>query len=368
VPFDISADFIPDLLRAQDERLRQLSSAHAPEAPEFSDIIHRSLAMKRLIELAGRVAARNVPVLIEGETGTGKELLARAIHRASPRRAKPFVSVNCGAIPPELVESELFGAEKGAFTGAVQTKKGYFEATDGGSLFLDELGELPRAAQVKLLRVLQEGEVVRVGSTTTISVDVRVITATNRILTDEIAAGHFREDLFYRLAVAVLKVPPLRERTGDLALLIEYLVDAINRESEREPGYQIKRLSAAARNLLMSHRWPGNVRELMNTLRRAAIWSNSPIISVEDVREAILPAVRSTRENILDRPLGDGFSLPELVDVVVRHYLERALEAAGGNKTKAAELVGLPSYQTFTNWLARHEIGTGTRNARKQLQ
>ena len=216
VPFDISADFIPDLLREQDERLRQGSAGEPPEAPEFADIIHRSRVMARLIQRARRVAVRNVPVLIEGESGTGKEMLARAIHRASPRRDRPFIAVNCGAIPAELVESELFGHEKGAFTGAEEPRKGYFEAADGGTLFLDEIGELPAPAQVKLLRVIQEGEVVRLGATKPLKVDVRIIAATNRTLTEEIAAGRFREDLFYRLAVAVLKIPPLRERTGDL--------------------------------------------------------------------------------------------------------------------------------------------------------
>src|SRR5690606_4522319 len=187
VPFDISADFIPDLLREQDERLRQRSAAEPPDAPEFADIIHRSRVMARLVQRARRVAIRNVPVLIEGESGTGKEMLARAIHRASMRRERPFVPVNCGAIPDDLVESELFGHEKGAFTGANQARKGYFEAADGGTLFLDELGELPGPAQVKLLRVLQEGEVVRLGSTKAAKVDVRIVAATNRTLSEEIA-------------------------------------------------------------------------------------------------------------------------------------------------------------------------------------
>jgi transcriptional regulator with PAS, ATPase and Fis domain len=186
--------------------------------------------MDRLIQRARRVAIRNVSVLIEGESGTGKELLARAIHRASPRKDRPFIAVNCGAIPAELVESELFGHEKGAFTGATQQRTGHFEAADGGTLFLDELGELPGPAQVKLLRTLQEGEVVRLGSSKPTKVDVRIIAATNRTLTEEIASGRFREDLFYRLAVAVLKLPPLRERSGDLGVLIDHLLAQVNRE------------------------------------------------------------------------------------------------------------------------------------------
>ena len=356
VPFDISADFIPDLLREQDERLRQSSAAEPPEAPEFADILHRSRVMARLIQRARRVAARNVPVLVEGESGTGKEMLARAIHRASPRRDRPFVAVNCGALPAELVESELFGHEKGAFTDAKQPRKGYFEAADGGTLFLDELGELPGPAQVKLLRALQEGEIVRVGSSKPLRVDVRIVAATNRTLTEEIAAGRFREDLFYRLAVAILKIPPLRERTGDLGLLLDHLLDQVNREAAGEPGYKEKKLSSAAKNLLLAHPWPGNVRELLNTLRRAAIWSDGASISSEDVREALLPAAVPVRQEVLGRPLGSGFDLAALLEEVARHYLGRAMDEAQGNKTKAAELVGLNSYQTLTNWLKRYEV------------
>jgi DNA-binding NtrC family response regulator len=356
VPFDISADFIPDLLRERDERLRTASAAEPPDAPEFADVIHRSRVMSRLIQRARRVAARNVPVLVEGESGTGKEMVARAIHRASPRRDQPFVPVNCGAIPAELVESELFGHEKGAFTDAKQPRKGYFEAANGGTLFLDEIGELPGPAQVKLLRAIQEGEVVRVGSSKALKVDVRIVAATNRILTEEIAAGRFREDLFYRLAVAVLKIPPLRDRTGDLGLLVDHVLEEVNREAAAEPGYKEKKLSAGGRNLLLAHPWPGNVRELLNTLRRAAIWSDGTLISSEDVREALLPAAATLRQDVLGRPFGPSFNLSELLKEVARHYLTRAMDEAQGNKTKAAELVGLPSYQTLTNWLSKYEV------------
>jgi len=356
VPFDISADFIPDLLKSQDRRLRDLSAAEPPDAPAFADILHRSAVMARLIARAQRAAVRNVPLLIEGESGTGKELLARAVHRASPRASMPFVAVNCGAIPGELVEAELFGHEKGAFTGAAQARKGYFESANGGTLFLDEVGELPGPAQVKLLRVLQEGEIVRVGTSKATRVDVRVIAATNRTLTEEIAAGRFREDLFYRLAVAVLKLPPLRERPGDLGLLIDRFLDQVNGESAGEPGYRDKEISPGARNLLLAHAWPGNVRELLNTLRRAAIWSDDPTISAEDVREALLPAPGQHVRKVLDRPLGSGFNLPDMLAEVARHYLGRAMEESGGNKTRAADLVGLPSYQTLTNWLTKYGV------------
>lgn len=356
IPFDISADFIPDLLRQQDERLRERSASEPPPAPEFADIVHRSRCMVRLVQLARRLALRTVPVLIEGESGTGKEMLARAIHRASLRRDMPFVAVNCGAIPPDLIESELFGYEKGAFTGAMQAKKGYFESADAGTLFLDELGELPQIAQVKLLRVLQEGEIVHLGTTKPIKIDVRIIAATNRTLTDEIAHGRFREDLFYRLAVAVLKIPPLRDRTGDVGVLIDYLLDLVNREEAGEQGFKNKKLSAGARNLLLSHSWPGNVRELLNTLRRAVIWSEGTVISTDDAREALIPPTTTGDKDIIGRPLGDGLNLPNLIKEVARHYLSRAMGEAHGNKTKAAESIGLPSYQTLTNWLAKYEV------------
>lgn len=356
VPFDLSAEFLPDLLRQPDERLRQASGAETPQGSEFADIIHKSRVMERLIQRARRVAIRNVPVLIEGESGTGKEMLARAIHRASPRRDRPFVAVNCGAMPAELVESELFGHEKGAFSGASQPRKGHFEAADGGTLFLDELGELPGPAQVKLLRAVQEGEVVHLGSSRPTKVDVRIVAATNRILIEEIASGAFREDLFYRLAVAVLKIPPLRERLGDIGLLIDRSLAHVNEEGAHEPGFKKKSISSGARNLLLSHTWPGNVRELLNTIRRAAIWSDGVAISSEDAREALLPIAGAARREVLNRPLGKGFKLPDMLSEVAQHYLSRAMDEAGGNKRRAAELVGLPSYQTLTNWLAKYKV------------
>jgi transcriptional regulator with PAS, ATPase and Fis domain len=354
VPFDIAVDFLPDLLRERDERLRELSGADPPEAPEFAEILYTSRVMDRLVRRARRAAVRNVPVLIEGESGTGKEMIARAIHQTSTRSHAPFIAVNCGAIPNDLVESELFGHEKGAFTGASEPRRGFFEAANGGTLFLDELGELPGPAQVKLLRVIQEGEVVRLGTTKPAKVDVRIIAATNRTLTEEISAGRFREDLFYRLAVAVLSVPPLRDRAGDLGLLIDRLLAQVNEEAKAESNFKHKQLSAAARNVMLSHPWPGNVRELLNTLRRAAIWSDSATITVDDARDALLPVSSASRPNAFGRPLGGGFNLPGLLTEVAHHYLDRAIDEAGGNKTRAADLVGLPSYQTFTNWLKKY--------------
>jgi len=358
VPFDISADYLPDLLRRPDRELERLSAGLPPEAPEFESIVHRGRTMHRLILRARRVAVRSVPVLIEGETGTGKELLARAIHNASPRRAQPFVPVNSGAIPAELIESELFGHEKGAFTGATFRRTGHFRSADHGTIFLDEVGELPKSAQVKLLRTLQEGEILPVGSSRAVQVDVRVIAATNRSLMEEVARDAFREDLFHRLAVAVLRLPPLRDRSEELPLLLDDLLAQVNREGAEQPGYVDKDLSAGARNLLLGHPWPGNVRELQNTLRRAAIWSSDEILTAEDIREALLPVSgAAARDSLLGRPLGEDLDLPGILAQVARHYLERALDEAHGNKTKAATLVGLPSYQTLSNWMKRYGVG-----------
>jgi DNA-binding NtrC family response regulator len=363
VPFDIAVDFIPDLLDSSDQKLKHLSAAEPPETSEFADIIHRSRIMSRVIEKARYVAPRSVPVLLEGESGTGKEMFARAIHSASNRRDRPFVAVNCGAIPSELIESELFGHERGSFTGATESRPGYFENADGGTLFLDEISELPALAQVKFLRALQEGEVRRIGGKQAKKVNVRVLAATNRDLVGEITRGHFRADLFYRLAVAFIKIPPLREREGDISLLIDRLLDKVNAESLTEPGYKHKVLSGSARKLLLRHDWPGNVRELLNTLRRAAIWCQSEEIQAEDVNEALLPEASKHGDGILDKPLGEGLNLPEVLEIVARHYLQRALEESSGNKTVAARLVGLPSYQTLTNWLDRYKVRNGKTRA-----
>ncbi len=358
IPFDISADFIPNVFRQQDNTIERLAAGLPATAPEFDDIIHRSEVMQRLVLRARRVALRSIPVLIEGESGTGKELFARAIHEASPRKGKPFIAINCGAIPADLVEAELFGYEKGAFTGANAIRIGHFEAADKGTIFLDEIGELPKNIQVKLLRTVQENEVKRIGATEPRKIDIRVVAATNRTLIDEVAAGSFREDLFYRLAVAVIKLPPLRDRKGDVSLLVEHFLKQINKESKGEPGYKHKDISVFARNILLKHSWPGNIRELQNTLTRAMVWSVDEELNEADIRDALLPvpATTSAKEDIMNQPLGEGFNLQELIKKVGTKYLKKALDETHGNKTKAAEILGLSSYQTLNNWLKKHNL------------
>ncbi|MBI2800023.1 MAG: sigma-54-dependent Fis family transcriptional regulator [Gammaproteobacteria bacterium] len=355
IPFEMSAEYVPEFFRGPDRDLSALASGEVPAPSTFGDIVYRSETMARAISKARKAAVRNVPILIEGESGTGKELLARAIHNASLRHSKPFIPVNCGAVSPELVESEFFGHKKGAFTGAAADRTGHFEEADGGTLFLDEIGELPLSAQVKLLRALEAKQVVAVGATRPRNVDVRIVAATNRNLAHEVAAGRFREDLFYRLAVAVLRLPPLRERIGDLSLLIDHLLGRVNSSSTAETAWVEKKLSSSAKNLLLNHPWPGNVRELLNTLTRAAIWSEGAFISKEELRDALLDT-SDRSANVLDRAFGDGVDLQGILAEVARHYLERAMSEAGGNKTKAAELLGLPSYQTLKNWLAKYGI------------
>ena len=355
VPFDISAEFLPDLLLKPDEQLRSVSAEKPIESANFANIHYRSPIMAHLVERAQRAALRNVPILIEGESGTGKELFARAIHQHSLRSDKPFIAVNCGAIPESLVESELFGSGKSAFTGANAPRKGHFESANGGTIFLDEIGELPKDIQVKLLRVVEGNEVVRLGTSKPISVDVRIVAATNRNLIEEVGEGRFREDLFYRIAVACLKLPPLRERPGDLGVLIDHLIEQINQESEEQPGYRRKKISSNARNVLLNHDWPGNVRELQNTLRRAMVWTDGEIIKKQDTEEALLPIYDKGGEDILNRPLGEDFSLPDLISEVIRHYLQRA-EEESKTKTEAAERLGLPNRQTFNNWKEKYKV------------
>lgn len=356
IPFDLSAEFLPGADKQADDALTRLMQGLPPEAPAFSSIVHRCDSMKRAVAMAHRLALRDVSVLLQGESGTGKELFARAIHQASARSGKPFVAVNCGAIPQELIDAELFGHEKGAFTGAATARAGYFESADGGTLFLDEVGELPLPSQVRLLRVLQEREVTRIGGTKPRALDLRIIAATNRVLPEDIRRGRFREDLYHRLAVGVLVLPPLREREGDINLLVDSMLQQINADAARQPGYKHKKLDSGARNLLLRQAWPGNIRELHNALVRASIWAAGDRIASQDVAEALAVNAPATTNTILGRSLEGSVSLPDIMAEVARHYLQRGVVQAQGNKSEAARLLGLGSYQTLSNWLEKYGV------------
>jgi DNA-binding NtrC family response regulator len=289
-------------------------------------------AMARLFELVRRAAPSEGRVLVTGENGTGKELVARALHEGSRRRPAPFVKLNCAAVPAELIESELFGHEKGAFTGAVAARKGKFELADGGTLFLDEVGDMPAAMQAKVLRVLQEGELERVGGQQTLRVDVRVIAATNKDLAAEVAGGRFREDLYYRLAVVLLHVPPLRERREDLPeLASRFLEEACLRNGRRPMSF-----ARDAYLVLQGHEWPGNVRELRNLVERVAILCDGPVLGPEEVA-AVLPGARKPRG---DR-FREGASFHQMVEEAEREIILGALARNAENVTETARALGL---------------------------
>jgi len=294
-------------------------------------IRYHSRKMAELVNLAGRVAPSQATVLIRGETGTGKELFARLLHHLSPRAERPFVVVNCAAIPETLLESEFFGHEKGAFTGAVQRRIGRFEQADGGTLFLDEIGELTPAVQVKLLRFLQEREFERVGGERTLKADVRIISATHQDLDAGVKAGTFREDLFYRINVVTMIIPPLRERREDIPILIDHFVARFARENHK----QIDGISREARDPLIRYDYPGNVRELENIIERAVVIARGPVITRED-----LPFPDAPCEPEVD-PEAAGGSLNEALAALERRMLQEALTQAAFNQSQAARLLGL---------------------------
>ena len=337
----------PSILTLKRDSRRASPSIRAT-AFAFED--HISLALRDELE---RIAPSDVPVVIIGETGTGKELVARFIHDQSARREKPFIPVNCGALVETLVEAELFGHEKGAFTGAVQSQVGWFEAANGGTLFLDEIGDLPLNLQVKLLRVLQEREVVRIGARSAIQVDVRVLAATNVNLEEAVAVGHFREDLFFRLNVASLKLPALRERPGDILPLARHFLDNYVKSMERP----VLSLSKDAGQLLRAYSWPGNIRELENVIHYAVLLAQGPTIEPKDLRFSQLRGADRGNETtadqlqaLLDRALAAGE--PKLFDQVVEILVRTAFERADSNQVRAAESLGI-SRNVLRTHLAR---------------
>ncbi len=317
---------------------RQLK-AQIMEKYDFSNFIGRSTPMVRVFEVIAKVAETSSTVLISGESGTGKELAARSIHYNSPRKDRPFVAVNCGAIPANLLESEFFGYVKGAFSGADRPKKGLFEEADGGTLFLDEVSELPLDMQVKLLRALQEEEIRRLGESSSRKVDLRVIAATNRNLQEEVAAGRFREDLFYRLNVIALRLPPLRDRSDDIPLLARHFVD----KTVKRQGLTAKKISQEAVRALVQHPWPGNVRQLGNVIEQAAVMSEGASITLADLPFGLPREVPPDGLSVVipDDRLDLKSALKEVVEQTERTIIQRTLDRTGQNRTRAAEILGI---------------------------
>ncbi|WP_308561075.1 two-component system response regulator GlrR [uncultured Klebsiella sp.] len=325
------------LYKAIDDALEQ--SAPTTDERWRQAIVTRSPLMERLLEQAGMVAQSDVSVLINGQSGTGKEIVAQAIHNASPRRDKPFIAINCGALPEQLLESELFGHARGAFTGAVSQREGLFQAAEGGTLFLDEIGDMPMALQVKLLRVLQERKVRPLGSNRDINIDVRIISATHRDLPKAMVRGEFREDLFYRLNVVNLKIPPLAARTEDIPLLANHL---LRQSADRHKPF-VRAFSTDAMKRLMAAKWPGNVRQLVNVIEQCVALTSSPVISDALVEQALE---------------GENTALPTFVEARNQfelNYLRKLLQITKGNVTHAARMAGRNRTE-FYKLLSRHEL------------
>ncbi len=329
-------------LRAKVEELEdQLSTIRGAD-----EIIGHSASIKAALDMARKVARHPSTVLITGESGTGKELVARLVHRSSPRAEKAFVAVNCGAIPEALLESELFGHVKGSFTSADRDKIGLFEEASGGTLFLDEIGELPSALQVKLLRALQEGEVRRVGATTSQRIDARVVCATNRDLGVDVASGRFRGDLYYRVNVVTIRLPPLRERAQDVPELALHFLRLYNARL----GLKVESISPPAMRTLMDYSWPGNVRELENVIERALVLSAGSTIEREHLSDIITPATTAV-------PDVDDFSVKRQTEALERALIKRALERTNGNRTRAAQLLDL-SHRALLYKIRDYELGS----------
>ncbi|UCG61950.1 MAG: sigma-54-dependent Fis family transcriptional regulator [Candidatus Zixiibacteriota bacterium] len=312
-------------------------------ADRFHNLIGKSKAMKEVFDLITSVADARSTVMITGASGTGKELVARAIHYASNRKDQPFIKLNCAALPENLVEAELFGYEKGAFTDAKKTNRGRFELADGGTLLLDEISEMPMNLQSKLLRVIQEREFERIGSSTTIAVDVRIIATSNRNLKEYISAGNFREDLFYRLNVIPIHLCPLQEKKEDIPLLVQHFIKRFNEDNNRD----VERISNDVLNLFMNYHWPGNVRELENLIERAVVTSKNKVLTEDDFPTDLILG-----------PVGDelpSLKVPMKLEEGSKYLILKTLEKYNGNKTKAAEALGITT-RTIRNKLAEYKM------------
>lgn len=317
------------------------------EKYNFDNLIGKSQEVRNIFEMIKKVSSFKSSVLLTGESGTGKELVARAIHYNSPRRDQSFLAINCGAIPETLLESELFGHKKGSFTGATQDRKGFFEEADEATLFLDEIGDIPQNLQVKLLRVLQEGEVRRVGEERSVSVDVRIIAATAKDLEQEAKKGNFREDLFYRLNVLPIKIPPLRERKEDIPILVEHFIKKYNTSH----GLCIKEITPAAIKILINYDWPGNIRELENIIERAMVMTDKDIVDVDGIPENI---TAHHSEGIYHIP-EDNYSIKKLGRIMEEKLIRKALKKTRGNKSQAAKLLEI-SYPALLSKITEYGI------------
>ena len=340
------------------EEAEAYTGSPAPALEAFAGLVGRSEAMNAVYQLITKVAASTTTILITGESGTGKELVARAIHDTGSRAQQPFVPVNCGAIPDSLIESELFGHIKGAFTGAVQDRTGLFRQADSGTIFLDEIGELPLPMQVKLLRVLQNQEVTPIGGQKSIQVDVRVLAATNRKLEEEVAAGRFREDLFYRLNVIRLALPPLRERAGDLPLLIHHFLQQLSVQQSKE----IRQISPQAMRILLDYAYPGNIRELENLMQHAITMSEGETLRRADLPAHVHPSVASIGvsdpHQQVNSPLeffSKGISLDAELEAYEQAILRAALDQVGGIQKRAAEVLGI-NYRSLRHRLQKYQL------------
>jgi DNA-binding NtrC family response regulator len=343
IPFEINVDYLIDHV---DRARREVSSGLRVDEPELNDIVHDCRPMRLAIKRVRRIAPRNISILIQGPSGTGKKLIGRLLHKLSQRSMRPLEIFNCGAIPEDLLEVELFGSEiYDPLDDATKTTKGRLEQANNSTLFLDEVSELPLQIQVKLLRAIEDGEFTRVGGTKTIKADIRFISATNHRLNEEVAGGKFRADLFYRLAEDVVSLPALQNRDDDVSLITQYLLP----ELCKKLGYEEKTANAGALNLLKKYPFPGNVRELSNILVRAIVHSDSNQISKVDIEDALsISPVPDDPTTILEKPLGQSFSLNDLLDQVARHYINRAGEATNKNRGKASKLLGFNNYQTLS--------------------
>jgi two-component system nitrogen regulation response regulator GlnG len=352
LPFSLKA-VMDAALRAQAEMKAATSAKPQLTVDEHQDsLVGKSEAMAQVFKMVGRVSMSDAPVMITGESGSGKELVARAVHNYSQRTNKSFVAINCAAIPEQLLESELFGHEKGAFTGAIGQRAGRFEQCNGGTLFLDEIGDMPLQLQSKILRVLQEGEYSRVGGTATLKSDVRIVAATNKNLEQEVAEKKFREDLFYRLNVVRIQLPPLRQRIEDVRLLAEYF---LNKVATRQRLPRLK-ITEDAIKVLEGHNWPGNVRELENTIQRACVFSTSDVLLPKDIPIGAVSGGSESNDlngggmsTVISKEMAiealikaaEADSSMQLLPWLEREFTLHAMRATGGNQVRAAKLLGI---------------------------